>query len=218
MNKEQIIINGVNISGCKCYNKNIKTDCLLYPLQPDACKNNPNCYFKQLARKTQELETICKAFDIEYGYDEETGAIIYRCNKLIEKEKELEQYKQSLDEKNKFLQDLGISASGEFKRIKFYIENLKNKYDEKVMECEELISEKDFYLQKIAVVEQECEELSAYAQRQENQREEYYKEYLKKDKALEEIEEFCITYSDNHDTYETVYKYILDIINKVKEE
>ena len=37
-------------------------------------------------------------------------------------------------------------------------------------------------------------------------------------KALEEIEEFCITYSDNHDAYETVYKYILDIINKAKEE
>ena len=86
-NKEQIMINGVDISGCKCYNKNIKTDCLLYPLQPDACKNNPNCYFKQLARKTQELETICRAFDIEYGYDEETETIIGRCNKLIEKEK-----------------------------------------------------------------------------------------------------------------------------------
>ena len=37
-------------------------------------------------------------------------------------------------------------------------------------------------------------------------------------KALEEIEEFCITYSDNHDAYVTVYKYILDIINKVKGE
>lgn len=35
------------------------------------------------------------------------------------------------------MQDLGIS-SGEFKRIKFYIENLKNKYDEKVKECEKL--------------------------------------------------------------------------------
>lgn len=171
-NKEQIIINCVNVSGCKCYNKNIKTDCLLYPLQPDACKNNPNCYFKQLARKTQELETICKAFNIEYGYDEETGAIVGRCNKLIEKENELEEYKQSLNERNKFLQDLGISAGGEFKRIKFYIENLKNKYNENAR----------------------------------------YR------KALKEIEEFCITYSDNHDAYETVYKYILNIINKAKEE
>ena len=37
-------------------------------------------------------------------------------------------------------------------------------------------------------------------------------------KALEEIEEFCITYSDNHDAYVTVYKYILDIINKAKKK
>ena len=37
-------------------------------------------------------------------------------------------------------------------------------------------------------------------------------------KALEEIEEYCITYSDNHDAYKTVYKYILDIINEAKGE
>lgn len=190
------------------------------------CKNCETLAAIAEERK-QELETICKSFDIEYGYDEETGAIVGRCNKLIEKEKELEKYKQSLDEKNKFLQDLGISASGEFKRIKFYIESLKNKYDEKAMECEELISEKDFYLQKIAVVEQECEELRAYAQRQENQREEYYKEYLKKDKALEEIkegvrDEMCDTlghlcaYCDSKHSCIT-FK-ILDIINKAKGE
>lgn len=32
--------------------------------------------------------------------------------------------------------------------------------------------------------------------------------------ALDEIEEFCLIYSDNHDAYETVYKQILDIISK----
>lgn len=35
--------------------------------------------------------------------------------------------------------------------------------------------------------------------------------------ALDEIEEFCTAYSDNHDTYETVYKQILDIISKSEE-
>ena len=92
------------------------------------CKNCETLAAIAEERK-QELETICKAFDIEYGYDEEAGAIVGRCNKLIEKEKELEEYKQSLDEKNKFLQDLGISANGEFKRIKFYIEKLNNAND-----------------------------------------------------------------------------------------
>ena len=37
-------------------------------------------------------------------------------------------------------------------------------------------------------------------------------------KALEAIEEFCLTYSDNHDAYETVYRYILNIISKAKGE
>lgn len=139
--KEQIIINGVNVSKCKYHNNGW---CEL-PESTDDARNKPcgdmtlfDCYYKQLARKTQELKTICKAFDIEYGYDEGTGVIVGRCNKLIEKEKALEEYKQSLDEKNKFLQDLGISAGGEFKRIKFYFESLKNKYDEKEKELEEL--------------------------------------------------------------------------------
>lgn len=58
--------------------------------------------------------------------------------KYIKIEEECDQYRNALDEKNKFLQNLGISAGGEFKRIKFYIESLKNKYNEKVKECEEL--------------------------------------------------------------------------------
>lgn len=37
-----------------------------------------------------------------------------------------------------------------------------------------------------------------------------------KEQTLEEIEEFCTVYSDNHDAYETVYKFILSIINKTK--
>ena len=56
MTDKQMIIDGVNVNGCKYYNPNIKMDCILYPLQPDACKNNPNCYYKQLARKEQECE------------------------------------------------------------------------------------------------------------------------------------------------------------------
>lgn len=69
---------------------------------------------------------------------------------------------------------------------------------------------------------QECEELKAYAQRQENQREEYYKEYLKKDKALEEIEEYVRNNSDFDKSDTLISKTgaydILDIINKAKGE
>lgn len=109
----------------------------------------------------------------------------------------------------------------------------------KIQEYEGIESEIDFLQQKLSVKEYECEELKDKLY----QIEDIVKlinEQLPEDniireitlilndcnnielnryrKALEEIEEFCITYSDNHDAYETVYKYILDIINKAKEE
>lgn len=78
---------------------------------------------------------------------------------------------------------------------------------------------------------QECEELKDYAKRQENQRETYYKEFLKKDKALEEIGDllFQVTgvdfpkddyvtpaYEEIQTYYRNLQKQILDIINKAK--
>ena len=41
-----------------------------------------------------------------------------------EYEQQLDQLKASLDEKNDLLQKLGISATGEFKRIKYYVDKL----------------------------------------------------------------------------------------------
>lgn len=70
--KEQIMIDGVNVSECKHYEYKSLKDCeMRYPESGDCeigllnylfngnldiekyCKDNPNCYFKQLARKTQ---------------------------------------------------------------------------------------------------------------------------------------------------------------------
>ena len=42
-------------------------------------------------------------------------------------------------------------------------------------------------------------------------------ENRKLENALDEIEEFCVVYSNDHDVCETVYKHILDIINKAKD-
>ena len=75
--KEQIMIDGVDVSGCLFYQSNFEED---YDVNikhfcsnwHNSCKsaNNSNCYFKQLARKTQEceelkkeLETYSKMFD-----------------------------------------------------------------------------------------------------------------------------------------------------------
>lgn len=60
MTDKKIMIDGIDVSGCECYNPNIKMDCLLYPLQSDACKNNPNCHYKLYKRKEQECEELRK--------------------------------------------------------------------------------------------------------------------------------------------------------------
>lgn len=82
---------------------------------------------------------------------------------------------------------------------------------------------------EIKAFKQECEELKEYARRQENQRETYYKEFLKKDKALEEIEEVinnilnsCLGRNTvgcrpTHNVCGDLIK-ILNIINKAKGE
>ncbi len=66
--KEQVIIDGADVSKCQdfyisstgtkcCYCESDNTQYL-------ACKDNPNCYFKQLARKTQECEELKKGLDL----------------------------------------------------------------------------------------------------------------------------------------------------------
>ena len=65
MADKQIIIDGVDVSGCKyfdCCNKECKAEYHIrhgYQLvENDSCKENPNCYFKQLKRKEQECEEL----------------------------------------------------------------------------------------------------------------------------------------------------------------
>lgn len=68
--KEQIIIDGIDVSECLFYQINFEEDdnvkikhfCSNWY---NSCEsvNNSNCYFKQLARKTQECEKYEQAFD-----------------------------------------------------------------------------------------------------------------------------------------------------------
>ena len=80
-------------------------------------------------------------------------------------------------------------------------------------------------IDKLRAKEQECEEYKKKFSRFFNidNQECWDIAFLNNEKAkyiqaLDEIEEFCIVYSNNHDAYETVYKHILGIINKAKEK
>ena len=70
--------------------------------------------------------------------------------------------------------------------------------------------------EQLARKTQEYKELEKYAQAQENQRETYYKEFLRKDKALEEIEEYIK--EEEWSLLDYVIRDINDIINKAKGE
>lgn len=68
--KEQIIIDGVDVSRCVSFDKlNGQNICCYEDTREDKlpfanfCVENKDCYYKQLARKTQECEKYEQAFD-----------------------------------------------------------------------------------------------------------------------------------------------------------
>ena len=77
--KEQIIINGVDVSGCEYLTNELEEDgeyywfCNIAPAGgPDECEYKPECFYKkilkQLARKTQECEKLKNQVDEDYNY------------------------------------------------------------------------------------------------------------------------------------------------------
>ena len=67
--KEQIIIDGVNVGGCKYLNTFSDCDGYHYycdladDIKNEYCEYYKDCYFKQLARKTTECEKYEQALD-----------------------------------------------------------------------------------------------------------------------------------------------------------
>lgn len=100
--KEQIMIDGCNVSECLFYQSNFEED---YDVKikhfcsnwHNSCEsaNNSNCYFKQLARKTQECEELEEKNKVlqklvsELEYSVQTGIELNArcCNALEEVEK-----------------------------------------------------------------------------------------------------------------------------------
>lgn len=98
---------------------------------------------------------------------------------------------------------------------------MTNKIDKLIEALQKQCNELELQNRKL---KQECEELKDYARRQENQRETYYKELLKKTKALEEIEGIVKNWYKNEwscymcrKNMDKKLEDILNIVNKVKE-
>lgn len=131
--KEQIIIDGVNIIGtidewARLVAHEWGTD---EYSDAEIVKNYILDINKQLARKTQELEVICKAFDIEYAYDDD-GKIYGKSNKL----RSLEQENEALKEKRETSEKWRIKAESSNEKL-----DLKNtRYSKALEEIEKYCS------------------------------------------------------------------------------
>ena len=59
MTDKEMIIDGVDVSGCEHCVKMTKYRCIIQrDVYKYLCEENPNCYYKQLKRKEQECEEL----------------------------------------------------------------------------------------------------------------------------------------------------------------
>lgn len=204
--KEQIIIDGVDVIGCDFIAKediycSYSGEYTAYKGQcgcsdEEMCKNNPKCFYKktlkQLSRKTQGMNSIH-----EY-YKELHSNATELANKNIQLKEQLEGKEQEL-----------YLARNEVHSKTEYIQEQRDIIKQLQQECEEL---KEKFKKFFGIDNQECWDIAFL--KDENAR---YR------KALDEIE--GILYNDDfgycplddtEDCHLTTYKNIIDIINKTR--
>lgn len=137
--KEQIIIDGVDVSGCKyfnrfrniCHNKNLCCD----------CEKNQGCYYKQLQRKEQECEVL-------------KSESFTREELITLQEKDINRYKQALEPfEDEYFKGLDTKQIAELakKSIRLTTENrkLENKLSDIAGICSQILDGED-YVRRIA--------------------------------------------------------------------
>lgn len=125
--KEQIMIDGCNVSGCENYRPKDRFTCYPYICN---CHQKPDCYYKQLACKTQECEELkaeekylkqcCQKAGEElakhsFEYDGKEKNLVVQAIELNEK---YEKFKKALEEiedivQNRIINDFSYWSMGE---------------------------------------------------------------------------------------------------------
>lgn len=204
MTDKQIIIDGVDVSGCKCiiedYQRannfegryeHIKNVCELGERGAEYynlfCKDNPNCYYKQLKRKEQECQEVMD------NYVKLDNQRVREYNKLVDKYKAKEQECESL--KSAFSLDTKMLEQTEER-----VSDLEKQLDQLKAENEEL---KEKFKKFFNMDNQECWNIAFL----DNERERYKQ-------AIDLISDIC----NEMDGVYPLSLDILDIINKAKEE
>ena len=161
MTDKQIIIDGVDVSGCKYYiaDNGVQyngcyelTDICECNKEDDFCDDNPNCYYKQLARKEQECEEL-------------EGRLKYIINE------------------NKVLKDCATDEHIDIVALKNYISTLEHHNDQLKAEVK---SKTEYIQEQREIIDQYSKEIRMYKKCQGN-RASKREEKLKQ--TLTEIEE-----------------------------
>lgn len=167
MTDKQIIMNGVDVSGCKNLMQGIVPFGCMEDRKTCSCMNNPNCLYKQLKRTEAQCEEMfVKHTDLEMKYKrkeqelEQVNKAYEACkesrlkayNKLQEKEKECNELKYELRTErkdNKYIKKWCIEAGEELEKNSFAWDGkeknlviqameLNERFEAKKQECEEL--------------------------------------------------------------------------------
>lgn len=88
VDKEQVIIDGVDVSGCD--NNSPQGNCITYGNTP--CDCFPDCHFKQLQRSVTRIKDLEERI---IGY---AKTVEEYCSRLADKNKKCEKYEQALNE------------------------------------------------------------------------------------------------------------------------
>ena len=95
MTDKQIIIDGVDVSGCKYYiaDNGVQyngcyelTDICECNKEDDFCDDNPNCYYKQLQREKQDSQEARDTAIKEFNRAEKLSQTLTDIRKIAEKE------------------------------------------------------------------------------------------------------------------------------------
>lgn len=163
MKDKQIIIDGVDVSGCFHYKtQSCVADYLLtdQDFSEAKCAYSPNCYFKQLQRKTAECEELKKYISEKEGIGEDCDYCKhndkYNCyqNIFLDNLKEINRYKQALEPfEDEYFKGLDTKQIAELakKSIRLTTENrkLENKLSDIAGICEQILDGED-YVRRIA--------------------------------------------------------------------
>lgn len=131
MTDKQIIIDGVDVSGCK----HIDADCFNCEIFAEVCHEVfPNCHYKQLKRKEQECEILKEKLEQQKGYTVSYKSYVYEQKKqLNEQLDQLKAENEKLKEKFKKFFDIDNQECWDIA----FLNNEKERYKQSLDEIEE---------------------------------------------------------------------------------